>query len=106
MAAVMTLFNAGKNFYMASDATHKVELDLFTYILPFVSFIIDASVKRAYHISAKSIWMGLKILLIFYYLAVYVCSLQQTSESYFFWIVNANLVLFPLAMTGYWMLLL
>ena len=30
--------------------SHKIELDLFTYIIPFVSFIIDASVKRAYQI--------------------------------------------------------
>ena len=75
MATLMTIYTACKNFILCTDPLHKVELDLFSYILPFVSFIIDASVKRAYQIQAKSIFMGLKIFLIFYYLAVYVCAL-------------------------------
>lgn len=82
-----------------------VELDLFTYILPFVSFIIDASVKKAYHIQAKHVYLGFKIIFIFYYLAVYVCALQQTSDSLFYWLVNTNLLLFPTVMSAYWLLL-
>jgi hypothetical protein len=50
--------------------------------------------------------MGLKICLIFYYLAVYVCALQQTSENIFYWLVNANLIIFPTVMSAYWYLLL
>ena len=50
--------------------------------------------------------MGLKIVLIFYYLAVYVCALQQTSENLFYWLVNINLILFPTVMSFYWYFLL
>jgi len=102
----MTVYTAGKNFVLCKDPDHKVELDLFSYILPFVSFIIDASVRRAYAVQAKPIFIGLKIMLIFYYLAVYVCALQQTSENLFYWLVNINLIVFPAAMSGYWVLLL
>ena len=48
MSTAMTVFTAVRNFILSRDPDHKVELDLFTYILPFISFIIDASVKRAY----------------------------------------------------------
>ena len=48
LSFVMTYIVAMMNVIKASDKTHKIELDLFTYIIPFVSFIIDASVKRAY----------------------------------------------------------
>lgn len=48
LASTMTIYNAVKNFIYASDPYHNVELDLFTYLLPFVSFIMDASIKRAY----------------------------------------------------------
>lgn len=50
IATTMTVYTAVKNFYLSANVNHMVELDLFTYILPFVSFIIDASVKKAYHI--------------------------------------------------------
>ena len=50
LAFVMTYIVAAQNIINAGDLTHKIELDLFTYIIPFVSFIIDASVKRAYQI--------------------------------------------------------
>ena len=50
LSFVMTYVVAMTNVVESSDLTHKIELDLFTYIIPFVSFIIDASVKRAYQI--------------------------------------------------------
>lgn len=102
----MTIYSAVKNLMRANDPKHRVDLDLFTYILPFVSFVIDASVKRAYHLQAKSVFLGSKFALIFYYLAVYVCSLQQTSASNFYWLVSANLVFFPIIMGIYWLLLI
>ena len=46
----MTWVVAIKNVIYASKPKYMIELDLFTYILPFVSFIIDAAVKRAYHL--------------------------------------------------------
>lgn len=106
LSSVMTYFIAGRNLWYSSDPTHKVELDLFTYILPFVSFIIDAAVKRAYNIQVKSGFMAVKVMMIFFYLAVYVCALQATVDEAFYWIVNANLILFPILMIGYLILLL
>ena len=50
LSFVMTYLVAFMNVWNSPDETHKIELDLFTYIIPFVSFIIDASVKRAYQI--------------------------------------------------------
>ena len=50
LATMMTYYEAIRNLVKAEDPTHKVELDLFTYIMPFISFIIDAAVKRAYHL--------------------------------------------------------
>ena len=53
LSFVMTYGVAITNVMKSSDLTHKIELDLFPYVIPFISFIIDASVKRAYHIQAK-----------------------------------------------------
>ena len=50
LAFFMTYYVAIKNVIKSKDPEHQIELDLFTYILPFVSFIIDAAVKRAYHL--------------------------------------------------------
>mmetsp|Transcript_41407 Transcript_41407/g.54491 ORF Transcript_41407/g.54491 Transcript_41407/m.54491 type:complete len:82 (-) Transcript_41407:270-515(-) len=50
LSFVMTYIVALQNVLNSWDESHKIELDLFTYIMPFVSFIIDASVKRAYQI--------------------------------------------------------
>ena len=50
LSLVMTYIVAIENVVKASDPKHKINLDLFTYIIPFVSFIIDASVRRAYQI--------------------------------------------------------
>jgi len=102
----MGYYTAIKNIILSKDKDHMVSLDLFTYILPFVSFIIDASVKRAYSIHASNGFMCLKIFVIFYYLAVYVMALQKTSESSMFWVVNGNLLIFPLLMTVYWIFLM
>lgn len=75
LSFVMTYIVAMMNVIKASDKTHKIELDLFTYIIPFVSFIIDASVKRAYQIQARSLIMCGKIFVIFFYLSFYVIAL-------------------------------
>ena len=50
MSTFMTYYVAVRNIIKAKDPLHTIELDLFTYIMPFISFIIDAAVKRAYHI--------------------------------------------------------
>lgn len=97
----MTIYNAVKNFVYANNPSHNVELDMFTYLVPFVSFIMDASIKRAYCVQAKNAYIIFKILFIFYYLAIYVCALQATPDIAFYWVVNANLLLFPALMSVY-----
>lgn len=75
LSFVMTYIVAFKNILNSGNKDFKIELDLFTYIMPFVSFIIDASVKRAYQIQAKSLVMCAKVIIIFFYLSVYVAAL-------------------------------
>lgn len=106
LSFAMTYWVAMRNVVKSSDLTHKIELDLFTYIIPFVSFIIDASVKRAYQIQARSLIMCGKIFVIFFYLSFYVIALQRTSESTIYWIATINFFVFPLLMLAYWIMLL
>lgn len=106
LSFVMTYIVAFTNILNASDETHKIELDLFTYIMPFVSFIIDASVKRAYQIQAKSLVMCAKVIIIFFYLSVYVAALQKTSTDVVYWIANITFLVFPILMLVYWLALL
>ena len=99
----MTYFVAIQHVLKASNSKHQIELDLFCYILPFVSFIIDAAVKRAYHLQVKSCIIFFKIVLIFFYLSCYVIALQRTSASLVYWITTFNFFAFPLIMTLYWL---
>ena len=97
----MTYVYAFECIVKKDDPKQKIELNIFTYCMPFVSFIMDASVRRAYLIQARSIVMCLKIMVIFFYLSVYVVSLQQRSESKIYWLSVINFFVFPLLMLGY-----
>ena len=81
-------------------------MDLFSYILPFVGFIVDASVKRAFFISAKMIFMTAKIFIILVYLVAYVLAIQKTEEDKFYYIMVACQILFPIFIMSYWGLLI
>ena len=102
LSFLMTYYVAIRNVILAKDPDHQIELDLFTYILPFVSFIIDAAVKRAYHLQVRSFIIFLKIIMIFFYLSFYVIALQRTSESIVYWVATGNFFVFPVVMTLYW----
>ena len=60
----------------------KVQFDVFSYAIPFVSFVLDHSVKRiaiGYFYNGateKSIWVFLKLAMIVYYLGIYVMTLE------------------------------
>lgn len=69
MSTFMTYYVAVRNIIKAKDPLHTIELDLFTYIMPFISFIIDAAVKRAYHIQAQNWIVCVKVICIFFYLS-------------------------------------
>jgi hypothetical protein len=81
-------------------------LDLFTYLLPFFAFIIDAAVKRAYLLVAKTYIYCIKSLIIFVYLALYVISLQKDSKNVFFMVFTVALILFPLGISIHWLALI
>lgn len=74
----MTVYQGVKSsYYLKKDSmTH---LDLFTYIVPFIAFFVDAAVKRAFYLQAKRVFIALKLVLIVYYLAIYVLALQDLS---------------------------
>jgi len=83
-----------------------MQMDLLSYLLPFVSFMIDASAKRVYSASAKTIFQLIKVIFTFYFLCFYVVALNRNSKNVFFWIANGNLIIYPITMTGYWWLLI
>jgi len=75
LACIMTYYVALMHILKANDENHRIDLELFTYILPFVSFVIDHVSKRAYNINVKTVFLACKTAFIFIYLATYVMSL-------------------------------
>ena len=61
----------------------KVEFDVFSYAIPFASFVLDHSIKRIIiqQQSEKSVWVFFKLTLIIYYLGVYVMSLETKGSA-------------------------
>ena len=106
LTSVMTLILGFKSFIFAHNPNQTIQMNLFSYMLPFVSFMIDASVKRAYCVNAKSVYQGLKVVFTFYFLCIYVISLQRKSNSKFYWLASSNLIIFPIVVTVYWWLLI
>ena len=51
---------------------------MFSYAIPFVSFVLDHGVKRVENSrrTEKSIWVFTKLAMLIYYLGVYVMSLE------------------------------
>ena len=93
----------------------KIDFDVFSYVIPFVSFVLDHSIKRVTNSQQpeKSIWVFLKLAMIVYYLGVYVMSLEiRGSENVdeinkFFVLTTINLLLFPVLSGLYsWALLM
>ena len=81
----------------------KIDFDVFSYAIPFVSFALDHSIKRVRNVqnAEKSIYVFLKLALIVYYLGVYVMSLElrgvQDSSKLdkFYLLTTINLFAFP-----------
>jgi len=106
LGSLVSWYVAARNIYYFSDPSYRISLNLFTYLLPFFAFIIDAAVKRAYHLVAKTYIYCVKSLMIFVYLALYVISLQKGSESPFFLIFTVALFVFPAGITIHWLALI
>jgi len=106
ICACMSLYFGIRNLIAVKDGVRKMQMDLMSYLLPFVSFMIDAAAKRVYSVSAKSVYQLVKVVFTFYFLCMYVVALNRTSKSVFFWIANVNLLVYPIIICGYWWLLI
>jgi hypothetical protein len=108
LGSAVSWYVAGRNiyYYNQGDPAYRISLNLFTYLLPFFAFIIDAAVKRAYHLTAKTYIYCVKSLMIFVYLALYVISLQKDCTSPFFMIFTVALFVFPTVIIVHWLALI
>jgi hypothetical protein len=68
MCVVMTLY---KGVRVLVDADEYV-LDIYGFVLPFVSQLAQLSIQRAFFVSAAKVWWVLKIVLMLYYWVVLV----------------------------------
>ena len=106
ICACMSFYFGARNLILAKNGVRRMQMDLLSYLLPFVSFMIDAAAKRVYSVSAKTIFQLIKVILTFYFLCFYVIALNRNSKNVFFWIANVNLIIYPMIITGYWWLLI
>jgi len=106
VCALYSIYCGIRSLMKSKDSTARIGMNILPYMLPFVSFMIDASVKRVYNVQAKSIYQIIKALLTFYFLCIYVISLSRTPSSAFYWISTIDLLVFPLVITAYWVLLI
>ena len=83
---------------------------MFSYAIPFVSFVLDHGVKRVENSrrTEKSIWVFTKLAMIIYYLGVYVMSLEIKTSNIkepvldkFYILSTINLFMFPLLNCAY-----
>lgn len=105
LCCCITLYQGVKNAVMLYKLNQLISLDLFTYALPFVCFILDGAIKRCYSISASYFFIIIKVLLVVYYLGMYVFSLQRNPPIVISYTVCVNQIVFPFVMIGYWRLL-
>jgi hypothetical protein len=106
LCALVAFYYGVKGMVDSSKKNQRVSMNLFAYLLPFVSFMIDASAKRVYQVSAKPVYQAIKVIITFYYLCLYVVALNRTSKSPFYWLCYGNTLGYPLLITGYWWLLI
>lgn len=90
----MTLYAGVKSAIEVKTAPEQ-HLDLFSYVLPFVGFIVDASIKRAFLISARVPFMMVKLMSILCYLVVYVMAIQKSEDVRFYYLMIVAQVMFP-----------
>ena len=88
-----------------------INFDVFSYVLPFISFVLDHAIKKARNITnpENGIWVFLKLLVVVYYLGIYVMALEangfnnedrpQFSNMYI--LSTINLITFPVLASGY-----
>ena len=104
VCAIKTIYQGGIHIANMNNPEFKIDFDVFSYAIPFVSFVLDHSIKRVTNIQnhERSIWVFLKLSMIVYYLGVYVMSLEiqgaqnLNSLNNFFIMTTVNLIFFPI----------
>ena len=56
VCSLYSMYSGVNSIIKAKDKDTKLGMHILPYLLPFVSFMIDASVKRVYSVQAKSIY--------------------------------------------------
>ena len=109
LCSVKTIYQGIVHLYNIRNPDFKIDFDVFSYVIPFVSFVLDHSIKRVTNTQnpEKQIWVFMKLAMIVYYLGVYVMSLEIRGNSdldklsKFYVLTTINLILFPIVSGSY-----
>ncbi len=83
LCSIKTVYQGIDHLMNMNNPQFQIGFDVFSYVIPFVSFVLDHSIKRVTNsqFPEKSIWVFLKLAMIVYYLGVYVMSLEIKGAS-------------------------
>mmetsp|Transcript_10866 Transcript_10866/g.18185 ORF Transcript_10866/g.18185 Transcript_10866/m.18185 type:complete len:181 (-) Transcript_10866:33-575(-) len=109
ICSIKTLYQGVTHLLNMSNPEFKIDFDVFSYVIPFISFVLDHSIKRVINSPhpEKSIWVFIKLSLVVQYLGFYVMSLEISGNAElekinkFYVITTINLILFPLLSSLY-----
>lgn len=78
LCLIKTIYQGITHFMNINNKEYKIDFDVFSYAIPFVSFILDHSIKRvnSHQNPEKSIFLFVKLFFIIFYLGIYVMSLE------------------------------
>lgn len=78
LSCMKTIVHGFNNIVNISNPTYLVNFDVFSYVIPFISFMLDHIIKKVNPGTTpeKSMYVFFKLLFIVYYLGVYVLSLD------------------------------
>lgn len=78
LSSIKTIVHGCYNLFNISNPTYLVNFDVFSYVIPFISFMLDHIIKKVNpgKTPEKNIYVFFKLLFIIYYLGVYVLSLD------------------------------
>ena len=102
----MTMYQGFYGITQLNEEDREKKIELFTYILPFICFVVDVAAKKAFNLSPQCWIFCIKMVIILYYLVVYVVDINYNEESTYFKLVVANQISLPILLClYYWMLL-
>lgn len=113
LCSIKSMYQGMDHIWNANNPNFVINFDVFSYAIPFVSFVLDHSIKRIINSQEpeKSIFVFIKLSMIVYYLGIYVLSLELKGEqnaeqiNKFFILTTINLLVFPV-LSGFYSYLL